>query len=305
MAASRELDDICVEDVVVLDGRRGLNEKTVTALVQSMTEIGLKTPITVRLVDMIVDGHDTHNAPVLVTGRHRLEAARRLGWHKIDSWIVPDEDEIDAEIWEIDENLIRSELSPAEQAQHLARRRELRAKCLETGGSSGATCLTDGRASGPQHQKGFAQETADKTGMSKAAINKAIARGNKVVVLDEVKGTSLDKAGELDALAKLSEEEQRELAEKARAGEQVTARKPVPPPPEPRNEIERLNAWKAKAVRLMDAAPGREALNWLAEEAARLGDPPVYDASRGGAPGIPEKFRRDASNRAAWMQGAE
>ena len=36
-----------------------------------------------------------------------------------------DADDIERQLWEIDENLIRSELSPTEQAEHLAKRKEL------------------------------------------------------------------------------------------------------------------------------------------------------------------------------------
>jgi len=51
-----------------------------------------------------------------------------------------------------------------------------------------------------------------------------VTRANKVGVLDEIIGTSLDKGSEIDALAKLPQDEQRELADRAKAGEEVTAR---------------------------------------------------------------------------------
>jgi hypothetical protein len=46
------------------------------------------------------------------------------------------------------------------------------------------------------------------------------------VVLAEIAGTCLDTGAEIDALAKLPESEQRELAARAKAGETVSARKP-------------------------------------------------------------------------------
>jgi hypothetical protein len=44
------------------------------------------------------------------------------------------------------------------------------------------------------------------------------------VVLSDVVGTSLDQGDELDALAKLPEDEQRKLAERVKSGERVTAK---------------------------------------------------------------------------------
>ena len=69
---------------------------------------------------------------------------------------------------EIDENLMRSELSPTETAEHLARRKEVWADR-----ESGASRLTlTGRGN-----KAFAQSTADATGMDKSTVTRAVARG--------------------------------------------------------------------------------------------------------------------------------
>ena len=79
--------------------------QTVEMLMESMKEVGLLNPIHVYF-----DGEGVLDNAHLVCGRHRLEAARRLGWN----WILGVEitaDEIDRELVEIDENLIRAELS--------------------------------------------------------------------------------------------------------------------------------------------------------------------------------------------------
>ena len=60
----------------------------------------------------------------MVAGRHRLEAGRKLGWQEIRCVFVH-LDDIDRQLWEIDENLMRAELGPAETAQHTAKRAEL------------------------------------------------------------------------------------------------------------------------------------------------------------------------------------
>lgn len=75
-----------------------------------------------------------------------------------------------AELWEIDENLIRSDLSPAEEAQHLTRRRELWGE-LKKGETGQSLASLGGRG-----HKEFAADTAAKTGITKQDINRKISR---------------------------------------------------------------------------------------------------------------------------------
>ena len=94
-----------------------------------------------------------------------------------------------------------ADLSPAQQAEHLARRKEV----WEALQNSGSTCATNrGRP------KEFARDTADRTGAAKASINRDIARATAIGSdIKLVAGTSLDKGVELDALAKMPEAERR------------------------------------------------------------------------------------------------
>ena len=94
---------------------RGLDLAAVERLAESMARLGLQTPITVR---------DDGEWPVLVAGLHRLKAAERLGWDKIDA-IYLDGDEQDARLWEISENLHRCDLSAVERAEHIDEWRRL------------------------------------------------------------------------------------------------------------------------------------------------------------------------------------
>jgi hypothetical protein len=90
-------------------------------------------------------------------------------------------DEATRDLWEIDENLARAELSDDEKRECLKRRKAIWEKQQadraemekaetdkETGGKSLPTSrkLKDGRGKGPQHDKGFAADTAEKTGLS-------------------------------------------------------------------------------------------------------------------------------------------
>lgn len=210
------LHSIRVDDVVIGERHRALSESDVERLAVSMAEIGLQQPISVRIVDeMVIDGDLTAGVPVLVAGRHRLECARRLGWSHIDC-IEVENDELRAELWEIDENLMRAELTAAQEADHLSRRKRLW-KEINKGGKKIAT------PGGPQ-EVGFAADTAARIGQSKPAINAKIAIANKLGPdLHLVAGTSLDKGSELIALAKMAEPERHALAARAAAGETVTA----------------------------------------------------------------------------------
>ena len=177
----------------------------------------------------------------LVAGRHRFEAVRKLGHDRIAATILDGLDADAALLAEIDENLIRADLTPAERASHVGRRKELYEKLhpqTKRGGAPGAgrgkgkKKLEDGQVG----QLPFTKDAAKKTGQSERKIRRDAQRGKDCVVLDDIAGTSLDKGDEIDALAKLPADEQRELAEKAKSGEKVSAKTP-PPVPSPRDEI--------------------------------------------------------------------
>jgi hypothetical protein len=69
----------------------------------------------------------------------------------------------------------------------------------------------------------FTKKTAKKTRQSERKVQLEAHRAEKVVVLSDIVGTSLDKGAEIDALAKLPVEKQRSLAEAAKRGEKVSA----------------------------------------------------------------------------------
>ncbi len=186
-------DELMVDGIDVPSRLRAVDPKKVSALAESIDVIGLQTPITVW---------DDDGAPTLVAGAHRLQAVKKLGWEWIDV-VFTSADEIDRQLWEIDENLIRSELTPTQEAEHLAKRKEL----------WGARRVSGQIVPKPQggRPQGFAGETADATGVSRKQVNRAVARAEKVTeeVRDEIRGTDLDKGVVLDELAKTPPEEQK------------------------------------------------------------------------------------------------
>jgi ParB family chromosome partitioning protein len=97
-------------DVVVGGRLRHLDETRVADLVKSAQVLGIRTPISIKTEE------GQHK---LVTGLHRLEAARRLG--RQVPCVEVEGDEIDAQLWEIAENLHRAELGSLDRADHIAR----------------------------------------------------------------------------------------------------------------------------------------------------------------------------------------
>ncbi len=197
----------------------------VDRLAASLREVGLLQPIVVRPCATMVgpiarDGHQ------IVAGHHRVAAARQLGWTEIDAIVIDERTEyIRAELIEIDENLCRSELTAAQRASKIKRRKQI----WETLHPNSETSCPTIPLRGPGRPTEFAAETAAVTGQSKKDINRHIARAEALGDdINRVVGTSLDKGVELDALKAMPEPERKELIDRAAAGEQVSARKPEP-----------------------------------------------------------------------------
>ena len=102
--------------------------------------------------------------------------------------------DIDRQLWEIDENLMRAELSPTEMAEHLARRKELWGKREVSG-------QVDPKPQGGRPTE-FAGETAETTGVPKRSINRALSRAEAVPgdIRAIIKGTKLDTGVYLDSI---------------------------------------------------------------------------------------------------------
>ena len=98
---------ITIDDITINDSRRAVNSATVKKLAQSIEAVGLQHPITVKRKD---------GGYLLIAGRHRLEACKKLGRDYVVAGIVTmTKDE--ARLWEISENLHRAKLSNIEKAE--------------------------------------------------------------------------------------------------------------------------------------------------------------------------------------------
>jgi ParB/RepB/Spo0J family partition protein len=220
-------------DIRVGERLRGLDTDKVDAIAASMASVGQLAPIIVRRAQKSGDGAKKY---VLVAGAHRLKAATKLGWEQIQArefiaagsiaWEQLTVEDA-ADLVEIDENLMRADLSPAERADHVGRRKEI----YERAHPETKHGAAPGKAGGGKKAKDvnftpFAEATAKATGQSKSTVEKDAKRA-KVLGADnmaKLKGTSLDKGDEMDAVCKLSENERYALIDRATGGEQVSAK---------------------------------------------------------------------------------
>ena len=200
---------------------RGADPEQVKHLAESIAEVGLLHPIAVyrRKVmhgGIAVDGYG------IVAGLNRFEAHKALGRDEIEATVLA-LDELHRQLAEVDENLAGTKLTPAERALFTRRRKEIyEALHPETkngahGGRGGKTNETDNLS--------FSKDTADRTGVDRRTVERDAARGSIGDDLSDLKGTSLDKGVELDALAKMEPGERKDIIARAKAGEDVTARR--------------------------------------------------------------------------------
>lgn len=206
--------DIPVARCRVNTAAREVKPIHVETLARSIADIGLIQPISVRRA-----GEDFE----VIAGVHRLMAYRQLGRDFIPA-LVRETDDLRAELALIDENLIRNELSPAERALAIARRKAIYEALHPDTRQHVAGGLA--RQNSASDNLSFAQQTAQATGKNRRTVERDAHRGETLgeETLRAVTGTSLDRGDELDALARLGEAQRVQLIERAVAGEDVSVK---------------------------------------------------------------------------------
>lgn len=199
-----------INEIMVTAGRRQLQPDKVRAIADSILEIGLLNPITI--------GPDK----VLIAGLHRLEACKLAGLAEIEC-IVLEYDELRRELAEIDENLMRADLTMLEQGLCLARRKDIYEGLHPETRQGGDRKSEDYKSSGQVGRlipPTFASDASGKTGESERTIRRRTSLGERLEMFaDLIRGTPLeDNQSELQALAKLDNAEIMDVLETIRAG---------------------------------------------------------------------------------------
>lgn len=189
-----------IADIEVGTRKRKLNESKVQSLAESFSSIGQLQPITVSEGD-----YGTYR---LIAGLHRLEAAKAIGWNKIQAAVF-EGGEIETELAEIDENLMRNDLTVLEQGEHLARRQEL------IGFSRGGDRKSDEFQTATVAVRKPTNELAREIGLSERSAHNRISVARNIVpeVKDAIRNTEIaDSTTQLLELARLTPEKQVEVA---------------------------------------------------------------------------------------------
>jgi ParB-like chromosome segregation protein Spo0J len=221
-ALAEKLGYIDIDAIEVRSHLRTLDEAEVARLQKSLAHRGLLHPLLIHF-----EQGDDGPVPVLVAGLYRLAAAQRLGWRRIHCREIKGSP-TELELVEIDENVARVNLSPAQEALYLGRRHDLYERLHGPAKGRGAHA-----ANAAMHRynaianlaPAFATATAAITGAAERTIQRGVARARALgpELLQRIAGTSLDSGVELDALAALAPKRREELIDRAARGEQVSA----------------------------------------------------------------------------------
>ena len=238
---------------------RQLDEGAVERLVESIRSIGLQTPVSIRYAP----DDDGDPRPVLVAGRHRLEACRRLGIDFIECVIHSDETE--ARLWEIAENLHRAELTALERDQHVA-------EWVRLTGEKEVSAQSAPKPKGGRPDGGV-RAASRELGIEKEDARRAI----KVDGLSpEAKSAARD-AGLDNNRTALLHAASKPIEEQAEAIRTYQPRSAVKPAPEPFNDLETEEAWMNAIMRVWN----RGSADWR-EEFTRRVDVVGFDRTSAG-----------------------
>lgn len=192
--------DIRLADIRVGDRLRQIDPDWVDAIAMSMEKLGQQNPV------LVAKSSDHFK---LVAGAHRLAAVKKLKWEKITA-VVVDGTNLELRLHEIDENLLRRELSELDRAAFLLERKtvweELHPETAK--GKAGAAARWMQATS-----LSFASEAAEKLHLSVRSVQRAIKRMKiDAGVRAEIAGTYIaDNGSILDSLARLTPSEQRKV----------------------------------------------------------------------------------------------
>ena len=165
---------IKISDIKINFGRRNAEPKAIAELSKSIAAVGLMNPITVTQDN------------TLIAGLHRLEAAKLLGWTEIECNSVGISS-LQAELAEIDENIVRTNLSRQELGEQFLRRKEIYEMLHPETKAGAAQAAGMNRAIGnnvgdklASTSKSFVEDTSEKTGMSKRTVSRLLQIANNM-----------------------------------------------------------------------------------------------------------------------------
>ena len=229
-------NEIEISKIIISEDRRKLNPEKVKELSESIKEIGLLNPITLNEENK------------LIAGLHRIEAYKLLGKTTVPYFICTVSGLL-AELAEIDENLIRNELTVLERSEQLLRRKEIyemlypetiarnqpgHVNNYKSSRAESALELQnnifESKSINPNQnepKQSFVKDTAKKTGHSVTKVKDEIRIANKIdtEVKEQIRSTELaNKKTELLSIARETPEVQKTITQKIVSGTATSVR---------------------------------------------------------------------------------
>jgi hypothetical protein len=191
---------IDIDALTIPERKRNVTKAGVEALKASIAKVGLLQPVVVW---------NDSGKPTLSGGQHRVQAMRELGHTRIAYRLSTAKNALEAELAQLDENLVRSELSPSQRAAWQLRRKEvylqLNPKSDKKGGGGGAK---GGKANKPESYQSHAakiQRVAPRTIEKQVAVADNLKEAG--VDVAELAGTPLDAERTLHQIGRIAKEQ--------------------------------------------------------------------------------------------------
>lgn len=208
--------DIALRDIVVGDRLRKVDEAKANGFAESILKVGHKTPIEVI-------AQKKGKKYLLIAGEHRYRAHQIAGLKSIRAEVKEtetDTPELEIKLHEIDENLIRHELTPLDRAIFLGERQRVYEE-MHPETRNGA----NGGRGGKKNENeivSFSKNAAEAIGIGERTIQRAtmIYKALSPELKERLQGTFLaNKEGELHNLAKLDPAKRMEIVDTVLADE--------------------------------------------------------------------------------------
>lgn len=195
-----------IETIVVPEGRlRRVDPDAADSLARSIAGIGLQSPL------ILTPDPDDDNRHILIAGAHRLAAAGLLGWTAIDAFVI--DDGVDyLDLIEIDENLIRRELTALDRSLFLHRRKDIYNRIH--GSPHGGDRRSEQFSRNERYAQSWLADSAESIGLSKRMVQRSALIGANLLpdLANALAATPLaDREKDLYRLAQMPHERQERI----------------------------------------------------------------------------------------------
>jgi len=200
---------VALDQIDASDRLREIDEDWAQVIAASIEEVGQLEPLVIRPK---ADGTFK-----LVAGGHRYRALEIIEAQTAEC-MLRDFDDAEAELAEIDENLMRRDLNALDRARHLYRRKAIYEELNPE--TAHGKAPKGGKVANIATLR-FTEEVAEKTGLSERTVQDAVAliKNLDPEVVQELQGTPLASNGaQLKALSKLDPNTQKDVAKTIHEG---------------------------------------------------------------------------------------